>query len=89
VLIDTADGSIFGAVYAFQPPLHLLDPTAAASAPHYVVAFHGTITKKGLAKQDLELDLQVVRNGLEGKYRFRATMQAIHDTLAASTGHGQ
>nr|AGT16765.1 hypothetical protein SHCRBa_103_C06_F_50 [Saccharum hybrid cultivar R570] len=89
VLIDAADGSIFGAVYAFQPPLHLLDPTAAASAPHYVVAFRGTITKKGSAKQDLELDLQVVCNGLEGKSRFRAAMQAIHDTLAASVGHGQ
>lgn len=90
VLIDAADGSIFGAVYAFQPPLHLLDPTAAASAPYYVVAFRGTITKKGSAKRDLELDLQLVRNGLEGKSRFRAAMQAIHDTLAAAAGqHGR
>ncbi|XP_066314875.1 GDSL esterase/lipase At4g10955-like [Miscanthus floridulus] len=90
VLIDAADGSIFGAVYVFQPPLHLLDPTAAASAPHYAVAFRGTITKKGSAKRDLELDLQLVRNGLEGKSRFRAAMQAIHDTLADAAGqHGR
>jgi len=86
VLVDAADGSIFGAVYAFQPPFHLLDPTAAASAPHYVVAFRGTITKKGSAKRDLELDLQLVRNGLEGKSRFRVAMQAIHDTVAAAAG---
>jgi hypothetical protein len=30
---------------------------AAASAPHYIITFRGTITKKGSAKQDLELDL--------------------------------
>ncbi|CAL4961680.1 unnamed protein product [Urochloa decumbens] len=84
VLVDAADGSIFGAVYAFHPPLHLPDPAAAAAAPHFVVAFRGTITKKGSAKRDLELDLQLVRNGLEGKSRFRAAMQAVHDTLAAA-----
>ncbi|XP_062219897.1 GDSL esterase/lipase At4g10955-like [Phragmites australis] len=86
VLVDAADNSIFGAVYVFQPPLHLLDPTAAASAPHYVVAFRGTITKKGSAKRDLELDLQLVRNGLERKSRFGAGMQAIHDAVAAAAG---
>ncbi|CAL4947736.1 unnamed protein product [Urochloa decumbens] len=86
VLVDAADGSVFGAVYAFRPPLHLLDPAAAAAAPHFVVAFRGTITKKGSAKRDLELDLQLVRNGLEGKSRFRAAMQAVHDTLAAAAG---
>jgi hypothetical protein len=57
VLIDAADSSIFGAVYVFYPPLHLLDLMAAASAPHYIVTFRGTITKKGSTKQDLELDL--------------------------------
>ncbi|KAJ1285157.1 hypothetical protein BS78_03G258400 [Paspalum vaginatum] len=89
VLVDAADGSIFGAVYAFQPPVHLLDPTAAAAAPCYVVAFRGTITKKGSAKRDLELDLQLLRNGLEGKSRFRAAMQAIHETVAAAAAAGQ
>ncbi|PAN28798.1 hypothetical protein PAHAL_5G178800 [Panicum hallii] len=86
VLVDAADGSIFGAVYAFQPPFHLMDPTAAASAPYYVAAFRGTITKKGSAKRDLELDLLLVRNGLEGKSRFRVAMQAIHDTVAVAAG---
>ncbi|CAO2178462.1 unnamed protein product [Urochloa humidicola] len=94
VLVDAADGSIFGAVFTFQPPLHLLvDLTAIAAAPHFVVAFRGTLTKKRSAKRDLELDLQLVRNGLEGKSRFRAAMQAVHDTLAAAAaaagGYGQ
>nr|CAB3474097.1 unnamed protein product [Digitaria exilis] len=90
VLVDAADGSIFGAVYSFQPPppYHLLDAAAAAGAPHYVVAFRGTITKKGSAKRDLELDLQLVRNGLQGKSRFRVATQAIHDTLAAAAAAG-
>ncbi|KAL6615949.1 hypothetical protein ACP70R_038219 [Stipagrostis hirtigluma subsp. patula] len=85
-LVDAADNSIFGAVYAFQPPLHLLDPTAAAGAPHLVVAFRGTITKKRSAKRDLELDLQLVRNGLERKSRFLAGMQAIRGAVAAAAG---
>lgn len=86
VLVDAADSSIFGAVYAFQPPHHLLDPSAAASAPHYVVAFRGTITKKGSASRDLELDLQLVRNGLECTSRFGTAMQTIHNVVAAA-GH--
>ncbi|CAO1945795.1 unnamed protein product [Urochloa humidicola] len=85
-LVDAADGSIFGAVYAFQPPLHLLVDPAAAAAPYFVVAFRGTLTKKRSAKRDLELDIQFIRNGLEGKSRFRAAMQAVHDTLAAAAG---
>lgn len=89
VLIDAADDSIFGAVYAFQPPYYLLDSTTSAAAPHYVVAFRGTITKKGSAMRDLELDLLLVRNGLEGKSRFRVATQAIHDTLAAAAAAGQ
>ncbi|XP_040385634.1 GDSL esterase/lipase At4g10955-like [Oryza brachyantha] len=85
-LVDAADSSVFGAVYAFQPPWHLLDPAAAASAPHYVVAFRGTITKKASASRDLKLDLQLVRNGLDGTSRFRAAMQTIHGVVAAAAG---
>jgi hypothetical protein len=82
-LVDAADNSVFGAVYAFQPPAHLLlDPKAAGAAPHYVVAFRGTITKKDSRSRDLQLDLQLVRNGLEGTSRFRAGMQAIRDAAA-------
>ncbi|XP_014754241.1 GDSL esterase/lipase At4g10955 isoform X2 [Brachypodium distachyon] len=89
-LVDAADSSIFGAVYAFQPPYHLADPAATAGAPHYVVAFRGTITKKGSAYRDLELDLQLVRNGLEHTSRFRAAMQTIHNVVAwAGAGHGR
>ncbi|TVU35277.1 hypothetical protein EJB05_17161, partial [Eragrostis curvula] len=51
-------------------------------APHYVVAFRGTVTKKGSLTRDLELDLQLVRNGLEGTSRFRVGMQAIRDAAA-------
>ncbi|KAI5000130.1 GDSL esterase/lipase At4g10955-like [Hordeum vulgare subsp. vulgare] len=89
-LVDAADSSIFGAVYAFQPPYHLLDPAAAAGAPHYVVAFRGTVTKKASASRDLELDLLLVRSGLEHTSRFRIAMQTIHDVVvAAGTEHGR
>ncbi|KAL6845052.1 hypothetical protein ACP4OV_024547 [Aristida adscensionis] len=83
-LVDAADGSIFGAVYAFQPPLHLPDPAAAAGAPHHVVAFRGTIAKKRTARRDLELDLQLVRSGLEGRSRARAGVQAVRGAVAAA-----
>ncbi|GJM93308.1 hypothetical protein PR202_ga09854 [Eleusine coracana subsp. coracana] len=78
--------SIFGAVYAFHPPpAHFLhDPAAASnnSAPHSVVAFRGTVTKKGSRRRDLQLDLQLVRNGLDRTSRFRAGMQAVRDAVA-------
>uniref|UniRef100_A0A0E0C743 Fungal lipase-type domain-containing protein n=1 Tax=Oryza meridionalis TaxID=40149 RepID=A0A0E0C743_9ORYZ len=89
VLVDADDSSIFGAVYAFQPPWHLLDPAAAAAAaPHYVVAFRGTITKKASASRDLTLDLQLVGNGLDRTSRFHGAMRTVHAVVAAaSAGH--
>ncbi|KAM0874063.1 hypothetical protein ACQ4PT_037683 [Festuca glaucescens] len=88
-LVDDADSSIFGAVYAFQPPYNILDPAAAASAPHYVVAFRGTITKKASASRDLELDLLLARSGgLERSTRFLVAMQTIRDVVSAA-GHGR
>uniref|UniRef100_A0ACD5VYU9 Uncharacterized protein n=1 Tax=Avena sativa TaxID=4498 RepID=A0ACD5VYU9_AVESA len=88
-LVDAADSSIFGAVYAFQPPYHLLDPAAAVSAPNYVVAFRGTIAKKASASRDIELDLLLARSGgLEHTSRFRVAMQTIRDVVSAA-GHGR
>jgi hypothetical protein len=88
-LVDAHDSSIFGAVYAFQPPRHIVDPAAAASAPHYVVAFRGTITKKASAKRDLGLDLLLARSGgLERTTRFHVAMQTIRDVVSAA-GHGR
>ncbi|KAF0918105.1 hypothetical protein E2562_022692 [Oryza meyeriana var. granulata] len=81
-LVDATDSSVFGAVYAFQPPW--LGPAAVASAPHYVVAFRGTITKKASAFRDLKLDLQLVGNGLHRTSRFHAAMQAIQGVVAAA-----
>ncbi|XP_047056891.1 GDSL esterase/lipase At4g10955-like [Lolium rigidum] len=90
-LVDDADSSIFGAVYAFKPPHNILDPAAAASAPHYVVAFRGTIRNKASASRDLELDLQLARNGgLERSTRFLVAMHAIRNVVsAAGAGHGR
>uniref|UniRef100_A0A0D9V510 Fungal lipase-type domain-containing protein n=1 Tax=Leersia perrieri TaxID=77586 RepID=A0A0D9V510_9ORYZ len=88
-LFDAADSSIFGAVYAFQPPYHLFDGAAAASAPHYVVAFRGTVTKKASASRDLALDLQLVRNGLDRTSRFHAAMETINGVVAAVAATGQ
>ncbi|CAM0882444.1 unnamed protein product [Alopecurus aequalis] len=88
-LVDATDYSIFGAVYSFQPPCNLRDPAAAASAPHYVVAFRGTMTKKASASRDLKLNLQLARTGgLEHTSRFSIAMQTIRDVVATA-GHGR
>ncbi|KAL5221028.1 hypothetical protein ABZP36_025741 [Zizania latifolia] len=83
VLVDDADNSIFGAVYKF------LDATNAASAPHYVVAFRGTIMKKASAPRDVTLNLHLVRNVLDGTSRFRAAMKTVYDVLESAAAARQ
>lgn len=83
-LVDAADNSVFSAVYAFHPPPTLHLQLDLAAAPHYVVAFRGTVTKKESRKRDLQLNLQLVRNGLEATSRFRTGMQAVRDAVAAT-----
>ncbi|KAL5222981.1 hypothetical protein ABZP36_027694 [Zizania latifolia] len=80
VLVDAADNSIFGAVYVFP------GATNAASAPHYVVAFRGTVTKKASAFRDLTLDLHLVRNCLGGTSRSQSAIDTVRRVVAWAAG---
>ncbi|ONK69155.1 uncharacterized protein A4U43_C05F19920 [Asparagus officinalis] len=78
-LIDTADSSIFGAIYQFKPPTNT---TLSSNAPGYVIAFRGTITKKGSRYQDLKLDLRFLNHGLQRTSRFEIAMQAVQNLVS-------
>lgn len=84
-LVDDADSSIFGAIFE----LDLQSPQCSLSIseiPYYVVAFRGTITKGDAFARDLELDLNVIRNGLHQSSRFNIALQAVQN-LVSAVGH--
>ncbi|KAJ3695056.1 hypothetical protein LUZ60_000433 [Juncus effusus] len=83
ILTDESDSSIFGCVY--QLTLTSPDPLAF-NAPTFVIAFRGTITKKESFSRDLELDFQVLRNGLDKTSRFKAGFEALN-YLVFTYGH--
>ncbi|GAB4857566.1 hypothetical protein Ancab_015475 [Ancistrocladus abbreviatus] len=84
-LVDEADGSIFGAIYEFEPKTPQSSHTRKGS-PHYVVAFRGTLTKPDTISRDIELDLHLIRNGLHRTSRFEIALQAIRNAVAAAQG---
>lgn len=81
-LVDDADFSIFGAIYEFNPPVSHCNDSLDGS-PRYVIAFRGTINKPDSLSRDLQLDLQLVRNGLHRTSRFEIAMQAVRNMVAA------
>lgn len=84
--MDAADSSLFGAIYQFSPPAGA--HTLCASAPEYVIAFRGTITKKGSRSQDLKLDLRFLNHGLERTVRFETAMKAVRNLVSCDGGEG-
>ncbi|KAF2291886.1 hypothetical protein GH714_035990 [Hevea brasiliensis] len=77
LLIDV-DGSIFGAVYEFKYfAFH-----SAQNAPRFVVAFRGTIKKRGSILRDFELDLLCPCNELHRSSRFQLAEQALRNIVA-------
>lgn len=94
VLEDRDDQSIFGAVYCYK--LLNLDNNSSTKtgAPHYVIAFRGTITKGNAVTNDLHVNLELIRNGLHKTPRFEAAMVSVqqivstaNDTNIWLTGH--
>lgn len=84
-LEDDVDFSIFGAIYEFRP--HITPPDSVpANAPRFVIAFRGTINKKGSFSRDLKLDLGFIRNRLHNSSRFQIAMQAVQNIVSA-VGH--
>ncbi|KAG5561519.1 hypothetical protein RHGRI_004531 [Rhododendron griersonianum] len=82
VMVDNDDGSIFGAIYEFKSPPPNGQHNPLHIPPRYVVAFRGTMTGWETMKQDLTLDLRVIRNTLEQTARFQLAMQAVQDTVS-------
>ncbi|KAH6815447.1 Lipase class 3-related protein [Perilla frutescens var. frutescens] len=66
-LVDNQDGSFFGAIYELITNDQIQNP----AAPHYVIAFRGTINNKGNREQDHRLNLQLIINNLDKSPRFK------------------
>nr|XP_043606979.1 GDSL esterase/lipase At4g10955-like [Erigeron canadensis] len=93
-LIDDADSSIFGAVFKFKADLlSNYNTLSKNSAPSYIIAFRGTVTKGDAFSRDLQLDLHFVKNVLHQSSRFEIAMQAVRNMVASGdtniwlTGH--
>ncbi|KAK1367211.1 Fungal lipase-like domain containing protein [Heracleum sosnowskyi] len=80
-LVDDSNSSIFGAIYEvdFTKQDHSI---SVHEMPHYVIAFRGTIRKGDAFQQDLQLDFQVIRNGLHQTSRFEIAIQAVRSLVA-------
>ncbi|KAG8368988.1 hypothetical protein BUALT_Bualt15G0103500 [Buddleja alternifolia] len=78
LLIDDIDSCIFGAIY--QLTSTPLDPNN--SAPRYVIAFRGTITKGDAFTRDFELDIHIIKNGLHQTSRFETAIQTVRHVVA-------
>ncbi|WOH07122.1 hypothetical protein DCAR_0626551 [Daucus carota subsp. sativus] len=80
-LVDDPNSSIFGAIYELD--LSKQDHSLSVNEmPHYVIAFRGTIRKGDAFSQDLQLDFQVIRNGLHQTSRFEIAIQAVRSLVA-------
>ncbi|KAL0312442.1 UNVERIFIED_CONTAM: GDSL esterase/lipase [Sesamum radiatum] len=77
LLIDKDDSSVFGAIY------QLISVPSADQAPRYVIAFRGTIPKLGTFKQDLKLNIRIIKNRLDQTPRAAAALQAVQQVVAA------
>lgn len=78
-LVDDADSSIFGAVFEYKPP----STFTIVTAPRFVIAFRGTITKVDSVNRDLILDLHLIKNSLHKTTRFEIAMQAVRNLVSA------
>ncbi|KAF3448718.1 hypothetical protein FNV43_RR09431 [Rhamnella rubrinervis] len=81
-LIDDVDGSIFGAIYEFEPPPSISNYTLDGS-PRCVIAFRGNLLKFPSITRDMELDIVFLQHGLHRTSRFQIAMQAISERVAA------
>lgn len=78
VLVDSADFSIFGAIFELKLPPHY-PKTYALDAPKYVIAFR-RLTGSETRSRDLLLDLKCIVNTLHKSSRFKLAMHSIQNT---------
>ncbi|XP_059306818.1 GDSL esterase/lipase At4g10955-like [Lycium ferocissimum] len=88
VLVDTEDQSYFGAIYEYKyPNPHFNYKTMDdiqnqnQNPPKYVIAFRGTIPKKGNRSQDFKLDLEIFHNNLHNSSRFHRGLQVVQNIV--------
>ncbi|EOY11029.1 hypothetical protein QUC31_009713 [Theobroma cacao] len=82
-LVDDADHCIFGAIFEYKPPKYAnYRKDSTGRSPRYVIAFRGTLIKLDSFARDLELDIQIIRNGLHQTTRFGIAMKAVRDKVA-------
>eukprot|EP01018_Ginkgo_biloba_P022323 Gb_02551 [translate_table: standard] len=81
VLLDRIDGSIFGSVYKFSKKAAGLQ-SRPPGVPKMVVAFRGTVTTPDSFARDLELDLELLRNGLHKTCRYEMGLDAVRRSVS-------
>lgn len=84
VLVDNEDQSYFGAIYEYKFPNSYYKTQSQSqnqNPPKYVIAFRGTIAKKGNRSQDFKLDLTLIRNNLHNSSRFHIGLQVVQNII--------
>ncbi|OMO71941.1 Lipase, class 3 [Corchorus capsularis] len=77
-LVDDEDDdhfTIFGAIFEYKKS------NSFDRSPHYVIAFRGTLMEPDSFVRDLELDVQIILNGLRKTNRFGIAMKAVQDMV--------
>ncbi|XVE64390.1 hypothetical protein DITRI_Ditri07aG0097200 [Diplodiscus trichospermus] len=80
LLIDDVDQSVFGAIYELNSTPEI--------APHYVIAFRGTLNTPASISRGLKLDILCTCNRLHVSSRFEKAMRFVEHIAAASAVNG-
>ncbi|KAE8728494.1 GDSL esterase/lipase [Hibiscus syriacus] len=93
--LTESDECIFGAIFEFKPwdcSYHF----NIHESPRYVIAFRGTLIKLGSLARDIQLDIDIIRNGLYRTSRSAIAINTVRDTVTKAgnskvwlTGHSQ
>ncbi|KAK8542972.1 hypothetical protein V6N12_015547 [Hibiscus sabdariffa] len=90
-----SDQCIFGAIFEYRP-LDYSYHSNIHESPRYVIAFRGTLLKLGSLARDIQLDIDIIRNGLDRTARSAIAIRTVRDTVAMAgiskvwlTGHSQ
>ncbi|KAK8591313.1 hypothetical protein V6N13_031361 [Hibiscus sabdariffa] len=90
-----SDQCIFGAIFEYRPSDYSYHYNIHES-PRYVIAFRGTLLKLGSLARDVQLDIDIIRNGLDRTARSKIAISTVQDTVAKVgiskvwlTGHSQ
>ncbi|KAK7317132.1 hypothetical protein RJT34_01108 [Clitoria ternatea] len=80
VLVDSADSSIFGAIFELKLP-SIYTKSSVLNAPKYVIVFRGTLLNLDTMSRDIHLDLKCMINTPHQSSRFKLAMHSIQNTV--------